>query len=54
MKTLLLIITFLGCINISANVNFISPPPITPSIADDTLFFDLQNAIYSNASGSFF
>ena len=54
MKALLLIITFLGCINISANVNFITPPPITPSIADDTLFFDLQNAIYSNTSGSFF
>jgi PKD repeat protein len=54
MKTLLLIITFLGCITISANVNFITPPPPATSIEDDTLFFDLQNAIYSNTSGSFF
>ena len=54
MKTLLLIITFLGCITISANVNFITPPPPPTSIEDDTLFFDLKNAIYSNTSGSFF
>ncbi len=54
MKALLLIITFFGCLSISANVNFISPPPASSSIADDTMFFDLQNAIYSSASGSFF
>ncbi len=53
MKVLLYIIVFFGFFEVSANVNLSSPPPPT-SVANDTLFFDLQNAIYSNSGSNYF
>ena len=48
MRTLLFIISFFTFIDISAKAELASPPPPPPSFANDTLFFDLQKAIYSN------
>ena len=36
-------------LNFSNNSSFLPPPP--PDVANDTLFFDLQNAIYSFSNG---
>ncbi len=54
MKTLLLFIAFLGYRDLSAKVNSFSPPPTSRSIASDTLFFDLQNAVYSNTANTYY
>ena len=53
MRTLLFIISFFIFFDISATVELSSPPP-PPSVANDTLFFDLQNAIYSNTGTSYY
>ncbi len=54
MRTLLFIVSILCFIDISAKVELSSPPPASPSVANDTLFFDLQNAIYSNTGNVYF
>jgi hypothetical protein len=36
-------------LNYSKSTSFLPPPP--PDVANDTLFFDLQNAIYSFSNG---
>lgn len=54
MRTLLFIFSIFAFIDISAKNELLTPPPSTPSIANDTLIFDLQNAIYSNTGNAYF